>query len=74
MSNYNVGDLVRTNDNTVGIIIKHKPNEPVGASWVPERYVVLWFDTGKRKTEFAGDMNEMIELLSAAENEHVQKR
>ena len=73
MSSYNVGDLVRTNNNTVGIIIKHKPNEPVGASWVPERYVVLWFDTGKHKTEFAGEMNEMIELLSAAESENVQK-
>ena len=65
----NVGDLVqsRHSDAVVGMVIKCRPHEAVGAGWVPERYVVWWLDSDKRTTEFIGtDGLDLIQVISEA--------
>jgi len=64
-----VGDLVQSkhSDSVVGMVIKCRPEEVVGAGWIPERFVVWWLDTDKRTTEFIGvDGLDIIQVISKA--------
>ncbi len=66
-----VGDLIcttNTNSKELGIVMEHKPNEPVGASWIPERYVVYWLGSEQRTTEFVGDTEKFLKVLSSAKD------
>jgi len=71
-----IGDLVRAKSNDLGIVIKYKPKQPIGASWVPERFVVWWLSDDKKTTEFVEDCRYYgdIEIVSSASKESREKR
>ena len=74
--NPQVGDLVRgaQGNGCLGIVIVQRPKEVVGASWVPERYVVWWISLDKKTTEFYGSPCDQIKVVSFAEKGVVEKR
>jgi len=63
-----IGDLVKSkNSRVLGVVVKCKPQEHIGASWIPERYVIWWLDTDKRTTEFVGSHGiDLIQVVSKA--------
>ena len=63
-----VGDLVKSGKSHVlGMVIKRKPEEIVGAGWIPERFTVWWLDNDKKTTEFVGTMGiDLIQVVSRA--------
>ena len=71
--NPQVGDLVSTRGQDLGIVIQCKPQQVVGASWVPERCVVWWLASDKRTTEFVGDAADIMEIISAAFEAKIEK-
>ena len=64
-----IGDLVKSKKSHVlGMVVKCRPEECVGASWIPERFVVWWLDSDKRTTEFVAPNGiDLIQVISRAE-------
>tara|TARA_A100001515_G_C4558194_1_gene205709 strand:- start:696 stop:863 length:168 start_codon:yes stop_codon:yes gene_type:complete len=50
------------------MVIEKRPEEVVGAGWIPERFVVWWLNDGKSTTEFVGTEGlDFIQVVSKAE-------
>ena len=64
-----VGDLVKSRKSHVlGMVVERKPEESIGASRIPERFIVWWLDTDKKSTEFIGTHGiDLIQVISKAE-------
>mgnify|MGYP001170498586 CR=1 FL=1 len=63
-----IGDLVKSKaSHVLGMVVEKRPEEVVGAGWIPERFVVWWLNDGKSTTEFVGTEGlDFIQVVSKA--------